>query len=68
MTEPCTNESRIAVLENLARDFKEALAKNTEASTKLAIVLARMEGGNKLGAWALPIVVTLFIFLVNYKG
>lgn len=56
------------MLENLARDFKEALAKNTEASTKLAIVLARMEGGNKLGAWALPIIVTLFIFLVNYKG
>ncbi len=55
MNMPCTNEARIAVMENTLKNIEPILVENTKAINNLSVVLAGMQGGAKAGGWMLNI-------------
>lgn len=68
MNMPCTNEPRIAVLESKMDGIASSISSLTSAIEKLALALAKIEGGNSLGKWALPIIVSIALVLLTKIG
>ena len=68
MSLPCTNESRIAVLESKMDGMSTSISSLTTAIEKLTVALAKIEGGSSLGRWALPIIVSVALVLINKVG
>ena len=68
MSEPCTNEARIAVLESKMDGIASSISGLTSAIERLTVALAKIEGGSSLGRWALPLIVSVGLVLINKIG